>query len=302
MKSKWILLMLCALHMFAADQGRTTVGGPVAGFVFDQKTQAVRPMLGLPGAAYLGDAILGGLNAAAIAPDGSSALAVREGQLFLLTGLKSGEISAKAVENAIGGADRFAWSADSSAVAVYASASGRAQVIKAGAAGEPVDLSGLPGAVTALVLDGSGKLLAGVAGGIYLDGRLLASAAYPAALSVAGRDLFFVDQERDQVWQVLDYAGQPAAAVFAAGIAGPAGVQVYDGRVFVAGSKGLDVFDLASRALVAHIDLEFTPTQMASFGEKALWLLNAPTGDEPLYVLSAAGAPAVYFVPAGREQ
>jgi len=297
--------MLCALHMFAADQGRTTVGGPVAGFVFDQKMHGVRPMVGLPGAAYLGDAVLDGVDAAGIAPDGSSALAVQSGRLILLSGLKTGEITAKGIENAIAGADRFAWAADGSAAAVYASASGRAQVIRDGAAGEPVDLSNLPGTVSALAVDSSGKLLAGVAGengGVYLDGRLLAAAAYPAAITVAGADLYFTDRERDQVWQVLGYAEQPAAVVFAAGVAGAAGVQVYDGRLYAAGSQGLEVFDLASRAPMAHIDLEFTPTQMVSFGEKALWLLNAPTGEEPLYVLSAAGAPAVYFVPAGREQ
>lgn len=308
MKSRLIILMLCAIHMFAMDQGRTTVGGPVAGFVFDGNVNAVRPMLGLPGAAYLGSPVVEGLEAAGIAPDGSRALAVREGRLYLITGLKTGEAAAKAVEGAVEGADLFAWAADGSAAVAYASRTRQAQIIREAAAGEALDLSALPGTVVSLALSASGKLIAGVvgeeSGGVYLaaDARLLAAAGYPAAMVAAGQDLFFADRDRDQICQVLKFEEQPAAVVFAAGVSAPVGVQVYGGQVFAAGSGGLDIFDLASRASAAHIGLEFAPTGLASFGERALWLMNAPKDGEPLYVLSAAGAPAVYFVPAGREE
>ncbi|MFB3825211.1 MAG: hypothetical protein ACE15B_00535 [Bryobacteraceae bacterium] len=302
MKSRAIILMLFAVHMFGMDGGRTTVQGPVAGYVFDQQVRGVRPMLGLPGAAYLGDALVGGLEAAGIAPDGARALVVREGRLFLVS-LK-GEAGPAPVENAIAGADRFAWSPDGSVAAVYASASRKAQIIRNGAAGEPVVLSG-PGEVAALAVTRSGKLIAGVAGengGVYMDGALLARAANPAAITVAGQDLYFVDKERGQVWQVAGFETDGAALLFAEGMDGAAGVQVYGSRVFVAGAKGIEVFDLTARALLGHLDVDAAPTGLTPFGERALWLLNAPGEGQPAYVLSAAEVPAVYFVPAGREE
>ncbi len=302
MKSRAIILMLFAIHMFGMDGGRTTVQGPVAGYVFDQQARGVRPMLGLPGAAYLGDALVSGVEAAGIAPDGARALAVREGRLFL-AGLKN-EADSAPVENAIPGADRFAWSPDGSIAAVYASASRQAQIIRDGAAGKPVDLSGL-GEVVALAVSRSGKLIAGVAGengGVYMDGALLARAANPAAITISGQDLYFADKDRGQVWQVAGFEQDGTALLFAEGIEGAAGVQVYGSRAFVAGAKGIEVFDLAARTPLSHIDVDAAPTQLAPFGERALWLLNAPGEGQPAYVLSAADVPAVYFVPAGREE
>ena len=76
----FFVLLLCVFPALAGDQ--TSVGGPVSGFVFDQKQHTLRPMLGVPGSAYLGDALLANLDAAAVAPDGQSALVVQEGDLF----------------------------------------------------------------------------------------------------------------------------------------------------------------------------------------------------------------------------
>ena len=40
-----------------------------------------------------------------------------------------------------------------------------------------------------------------------------------------------------------------------------------------------------------------------AFGERDLWLLNSDAGgQEPLYVMSGAGEPAVWFVPVDKEQ
>ena len=107
MKQK--LLSLLILVMFAslgAAQDGTALSGPVSGFVFDQGAHALRPVLGMPGASYLGAPVLDGLEAAGVSPDGSAALAVKEGALLLVAGLRSAEASAAALEGAIGGADR----------------------------------------------------------------------------------------------------------------------------------------------------------------------------------------------------
>ncbi|MGA3079142.1 MAG: hypothetical protein ABSG56_36370 [Bryobacteraceae bacterium] len=81
-----LLIAFGALAISGWAQPSAGVAGPVTGFIFDAQLGAVRPMLGIPGAAYLGNGVAIGLDAASVAPDGSAALAVeRGGKLVLYT-------------------------------------------------------------------------------------------------------------------------------------------------------------------------------------------------------------------------
>jgi hypothetical protein len=316
MKTRILALILCAFPVLGSAQDRTAVSGPVSGFVFDQTARTLRPVVGVPGAAYLGPAALEGLEAAAVSPDGSAALAVREGRLYLITGLNAVQAAA-AVDGSIQGADRIVWAADGGSAAVYSSVSGRAQVLrnlpKSPEAGSAIDLSVLPGAVTALAVAGD-AVLAGVAaadaGGIYLTApdspaRLLAAAARPSGIAVSGDGLYFVDQERGQVWEVRRFATDATPLLFADALASPVGLQLSGNRLFVAnaGDSTLEVFDVAARASAGRLQLDAAPAMLEAFGSRSVWLLNASAGEQdPLYILSGGENPAVYFVPAGREQ
>ena len=317
--------LLIALGAFAISgwaQPSAAVSAPVTGFVFTT-SGAIRPMFGVPGAAYLGDAIAGGLSAASVAPDGSAALAVQpSGKLVLNSGLRGAAPVALAVSGAIAAPDHFAWAPNTNAgsantaAAVYSSGTGQGQILTGLAtspsAGPPIDLSGLPGPVTALAFDGQ-RLILGVAsagaGGIYLASasagvQRIAPAASPSAIALAGSSLYFGDNQSQQIFQVQSYAGAPAALVFAndSGIDSPAGLQVSaDGqRLFVAnaGNRTLAVYDIASRSPLQSLDLVFTPTRLDLFGDAAVFLMNG-NGAGPLYVVrdGGAGKAAVFFVP-----
>ncbi|MGA2741654.1 MAG: hypothetical protein ABSG65_29980 [Bryobacteraceae bacterium] len=318
-----LLLALGALATAAWAQPATAVAGPVTGFIFDPQTGAVRPMMGIPGAAYLGQVVAAGLNTASVAPDGSAALAVQQlGRLVLFTGLRGTNPPVVLnIPGAIAAADHFAWAGGSSAsgtAAVYSSRTGRAQILtnltQSPVAAAPIDLSGLPGRVTALAFDGQ-RLIVGVAsneaGGIYLASassgiQRIAHAVSPSAIDLSGSSLYFADNQAQQIWQVQSYAATPAAVLFAngSGINSPAGLQVSaDGqRLYAAnaGSRTLAVYDIASRSEVQSLDLGFTPTRLDLFGDSLTFLLNG-AGPGPLYVVrdGAPGKAAVYFVPAG---
>ena len=318
-----LLIAFGALAISGWAQPSAGVAGPVTGFIFDAQLGAVRPMLGIPGAAYLGNGVAIGLDAASVAPDGSAALAVeRGGKLVLYTGLRNAHPAALAVAGAIASPDQFAWAANASAAAVYSSRAGQAQILTglppSPAAASPIDLSSLPGQVTALAFDGQRLILAVASadsGGIYLASassgiQRIATAAAPSAIALAGSSLFFSDSQSQQIFQVHDYAGTPGAAVFAndSGINSPAGLQVSaDGqRLFVAnaGSRKLAVYDVPSRASVESLDLAFTPTRLDRFGDPSVFLLNA-SGQGPLYVVHDGGpgkAAAVYFVPSPAKR
>ena len=319
-----LFIALCALAISGWAQTSAGVAGPVTGFIFDAQVGAVRPMLGIPGAAYLGNVVAAGMNAASVAPDGSAALAVQQlGRLVLYTGLRSATPPvALHVPGAIAGVDHFAWAPINnannagSAAVVYSSRTGQAQILTSLAhspvAAAPIDLSGLPGQVTALAFDGQ-RLIVGVAsndyGGIYLASaasgiQRIAHAASPSAIDLSGSSLYFADNQAQQIWQVQSYAGTPAAVLFAndSGISSPAGLQVSaDGqRLYAAnaGSRTLSVYDITSRSPVQSLDLNFTPTRLDRFGYSSVFLLNG-TGQEPLYVMrdGGPGKAAVYFVP-----
>jgi hypothetical protein len=317
MLSRYLALILCPFAIQVWAGSTATVGGPVTGFVFDAQLGAIRPMLGIPGAAYLGAAVASQLDSASVSPDGSAALAVQAGRLLLYTGLGTQAPAVAPVAGAIAGIDHFAWAAAGGAAAVFSSMAGQAQILtglgQSPAAGAPIDLSAIPGQVASLAFDGQ-RILIGVAsadsGGIYLAAaqspvQRIAPAVSPSAIVLAGADLYFADNQSQQIWQVKTYATSPAAVLFAndSGIASPCGMQVSaDGRrlyVANADNRKLAVYDIASRSLLQSLDLDFTPARLDRFGESSVYLLN-DTGKGPLYVLSDAGAqpPAVFFVPA----
>jgi hypothetical protein len=317
MRISRLFFALGAFAVASSAQPSAGVSGPVTGFVFDTQAGNLRSMLGIPGAAYIGNAVATGLEAAAVAPDGSAALAVQQaGKLVLYTGLRSSIPVALSVAGAITDADRFAWAADGSSAAVYSSASGQGQVLtglaKSPVAAPSIDLSGLPGQVSALAFDGQ-RLIVGVAsagsGGVYLAGsksapERIAVSASPSAIALAGSSLYFADNQSQQIWQVQSYATAPAAISFASdsSINSPVGVGVSaDGqRLFVAnaGNRKLAVYDIESRSLPQSVDLPFTPTHIDLFGDASVFLLNG-IGQGPLYVVrdGGAGKAAVFFVP-----
>src|SRR5512134_3362781 len=75
------LLLLALGAAFGQDGGLT---GPVSGMVFDADSRSLRPVVGVPGAAYLGQPAVSGLDWASVAPNGRAALVLSNAQLRLL--------------------------------------------------------------------------------------------------------------------------------------------------------------------------------------------------------------------------
>lgn len=316
MNIKQLILILCAGSMAGWAANDAAVQGPVTGYIFDAQTHAIRPMLGIPGAAYLGAPVASRVDAAAVSPDGSAALVVQAAQVTLYSGLANLQPAAVPMPGALA-ADNFAWGPSGTAAAVYSSATRQAQVLSnlpaAPSAGLPMDLSGLAGKVTAMAFDGQRIILAvasATAGGIYSvtaqsGPQLVASAGSPFAIVLAGADLYYADNQAQQIWQVRSYATRPAPVLFAAdaGISSPAALQLSsDGaRLYVAnaGSRTLGVYDVAARSPVQSLPLNFSPTKLDRFGDASVFLLNSVSqGKTPLYVLSdKLDKRAVYFVP-----
>jgi hypothetical protein len=290
--------------------------------------RSIRPIFGVPGSSYLGPPVVEDIDAASVSPLGISALVIQAGKLSFIQNLDGGQPASTALNNAISGVSRFAWGQDGLSVAIYSADSRQAQILrnldprdgsKSPTVEEGIDLSSIAGAVSSLAFDGK-RLLIGAAspdsGGVYLaDGRsapaLLARAAYPGALSLdtTKGDLYIADRDSNQIWTVRDYAGDATPMLFVddrAGVSSPVGIRVSANgqRLLIAnsGSRGIDALDIATRALLGHVDLDFAPVRMEALGSGSLALLNFGGPGVPLYVVDGRADLAVYFVPAGGSQ
>lgn len=306
MKAAKILLGCLLAGMVAAQT--LQIEGPISGFALDEASGSLRPIVGLPGAAYLGDPLIAGLTWASVAPGGASALVVRDGVLYRVDGLARLAPAWTAIENVALVPDRAAWSDDASMAMIYSAATGRAQLIRnAGlqiVAAEPVQI----GQVASLAVDREGRIIAGASEGVQLwnggHAAMLLPGVRAAALTVAGANLYVA--AGGEIWLVEDYAVQPKPLVVAAA-PDPVGLALSrDGRrLFIADRAGRSVlvYDLANRALLAELGLDFEPVTLARLSGPDLWLLRMGVGpSEPLFVLKTEPEPGVWFVPAVRGE
>jgi hypothetical protein len=313
-----LVLSLCTL---AAASGwlnaqDTRLAGPVSGIVYHAPSRAVRPILGIPGAAYLGGDLLAGLDFAALSPDGRSAIAVKDGALYAVTGISTGEAVWTRLESSVGEANRAAWSPGSKAVAVYSSTSRRLEFWSFGDSVEAraaSDLSELAGTLTALCIEDSAArafvaLESETEGGVYVvpagtPARLLARAARPSAIAIAsGGSLFFADRATSEIFELSDSGDVRLFANEARGVIDPIAIALSPDRLALITAsrtgRNITIFDIASRALKGRLDLDFEPSRVEPFS-RSLYLLNEARASEPLRVLDAEREPAVYFIPAG---
>ena len=166
-RALWGLIIACS----AQD---IRLSGPITGLVFDKPSQSLRQVVGMPGAAVLGQPILSDVDWASVAPSGRVAIVMRQGEVRLFSA------AADPVEVIIQGTVNSplysAWSADSSAVALYSAAGSSVQWVRFIHQG-PVADPAIPIAwetkteVTAFAADEKSRLLIlAVAGGVYRVG------------------------------------------------------------------------------------------------------------------------------------
>jgi hypothetical protein len=248
-------------------------------------------MYGVPGSAYLGGAVAEDVTSAAAAPDGRSALYLKDGRLILQK--DSSTILAEGLSGA-----RIAWSADSSAAAV-ADASGAVRIFKVDGSAARV-IGDAPGAIADLLLDGD-RVVVSAAGNVYVleagkPARVLTQTESPADLAIAGADLFYADRARGEVRVLRNYSsgGDPALV---AKLDGVVGVGVAKNVIVMASASQKKALGMrnGSNEPLFDLELDFEPTGVDAFGEAA-WLLNAGQSG-PLQVLVADASPAVYFIP-----
>lgn len=100
-------LTVAAVGCLGQDSNLT---GPVSGLLVDEQSRSIRPIVGMPGSAYAGDASVTAFDFASAAPDGRNALITRAGSLYLIRRLDGAAPVWRELNNEPVAIGRAAWS------------------------------------------------------------------------------------------------------------------------------------------------------------------------------------------------
>jgi hypothetical protein len=311
------ITLLLGIASFGIASGQTVgISGPVEGFTFDPPTASLRAVIGFPGAASFGPAILSGLELGSVAPQRNFALAFRDGNFVVIGGLDSGNITTLAVPGVTRVAEAVSWSSDGSFAVLYSPGGNWMQTLSGlpsnPVAGTYIDLSPLGGSLSAVALDASGKQIAiGVSGpeaGVF---TLTASQGFapllalgnPVALafSTDGSQLFAIDAATKQLATVnLSTLSFQTTALD--GLADPFAVEESAAKIYIASRSDRMLRALTpSNGQSTDITLGFSPTGLQAFGANSLLAASRVQAADPLWLVtngSNGSQPAAFFVPA----
>ena len=156
--SRFLLLMAAGAILLGAQ---TPLGGPSLGYIFDERGQTLRPILGIPGASLFGDpwATTGRISIAAVSAQQNVAI-VNDG-VWKAIGLAGGSVTA--LPDGLPSRAQLSVSENGTAAAFY-DADKNALSVVTGIAGSSmaansVSLAALPGAITVFAAADDGSLL-----------------------------------------------------------------------------------------------------------------------------------------------
>jgi hypothetical protein len=314
----------------AAQQG--PIGGPLLGYVFDSPTLRLRPLLGIPGASYVGDYLPIGFTPqfVEVSPSHEYAVGVEagSGDVFLID-LRSGLPAAERLAKATAGADRAFLSPLGKAVAFYHREARQVEILT-GLPDTPnflgrVDLVSVPGMLTALAVSDDGKALAvasaeGDIGSLFVaapDGevRLVGPLGRASSLAFLNDldDLLVADAGRSEIVRIRNFSLGAEWTVLASrqdGIDQPVAVGVTRDNTTALAVGGSDRriarLPLGGGA-VSFLDCPCTPTGLDAIGSGSVFRLTADS-NAPMYVLDTrprngalSSEPRVLFIPAADQ-
>jgi hypothetical protein len=318
-------IVFCALIfslLLSAREG-TSTGTPVRGVLVDDATASIRPLVGDTVSAQAGDASAREVQFALAAPDGRTALVVRDGRISVVRRVQTQMPVWRDLTDEHVRVDRAVWSQDSNALAIYDAAQAAIFFWKS-AQSDPApagrfDMSQFPTAPLALALDPEARYVfatfrerEGASLAVIPVGgaaQTLLTLSKPGAMFLSNDTLYIADRGRAEVYALSNWTmGLTLRTVVAAGngITDPAGIALSpDGKqlyVADAGSRQVLAFELGSSEQKAAVQLDFPPTRMDLIAGGSLFLLDKGNpGETPAQVLQTPDLQVVP-VPVGAAE
>lgn len=321
MRSLIAFLALPALATVATGQN-STIQGPGGGFVFDAAAGAIRPVIGIPGASYLGPPVLSGLSLAAVAPDGKRALVAGQDGMRFIADLRDVSNSARILPGTIENPDRAVWGAGSTAV-LYSAQLRQLQFLRDEGAGlvpgAPCDLSSLRSPVSLLAADPDAGVAAVAASSegrltIYLiregvapQAAITTGGPVAAAFGSLGTVLYLADAATSSIWVLRNLNGDIQAETFLETgdrMREPAALAVRSDRKLLyladAACRCVRSYDIETRQLQQEWELDSAPSSLDLFSPTAFLVNARRQPKEPVWILETAPQAGVLFIPTGE--
>jgi len=291
--------------------------GPRMGMVFDSSSGVLRPILGIPGAALMGEPLETELDLrkVSISPQQDYALAAQgEHNEIVLLRFDRAPVSSIPVPGTHRGPDQMVFSPGGRVAAVHYKDRNRVQVLS-GLPDSPkfVDELYLSGgaALSALAVGDDNTVLAGVGNSVYWVTRsgevpVLTGVGKIAALTLTTARLALVaDGVTNQIHRLQNLTGALETDILAGsaqGIAAPVAVAVSSDsrRAFVANARSgtVAILDLQGKAPVRKISCGCKPSGLDRLDGDNLFRLTEPS-HRPMWLLEAGSTETrVVFVPA----
>jgi hypothetical protein len=314
-------VFLASTLSWAQDPG---LRGPTSGLLFDAPSQAIRPVLGIPGSSHLGAPLITEVECASISPDAWAAVIKREEAWYLVTGLMDDSPEWTEIEGLAQGPKLIKWSADSKAVAWLDGESRAIRVIERNTLDRRVfPIDELPESIISMAVANQGRLVylsaAGEnqTGGIYRAGpeyawTLLTPTTGAATLALSAEEdlLYAAVLDDGEVVELRNPGQQQDAKPAVFSVLDPAptlGLYLsHDRRRLLAARGGdsprIDVIDLQTRDVVGSVELDSSPDGLDRLPGGSHLVLNSRAGaGDPIMILTeSASGPRAFFVPVGE--
>jgi WD40 repeat protein len=312
-------LLRASLLLASAGMAAGQLSGPITGYFYQSASRSIRPILGVPGSAVVSDPVVTDLQFGSVSPDGRWALVERsDGAAMVRLAARPEEIPLPAVIPEI---NLAVWSS-SGRVLIVGSSSGKLlqPLLLSGnqwSPEAPLDLSGLPGTLSAIGASYDGSqcaigLMDSAEGGIYFVSNgapvLVAPAPLPVKIAFSATGArYYAAGSTAGVIDVFEGAKHVGALTLAPDSDTPPEIAALalsaDGKHLFATAKdvpSLWAFDLASGE-PRILPLEANPGTLLPVGERSWLLLNSPQkSTEPLSIVKDSDPAVSYFVPVAQ--
>lgn len=282
---------------------------PMAGVLVDHVNRTIRTVTAGEEIARSGRARVSEFDAAWATPDGRTALLARSGTLYLVRRLDGGIPVWREVREDSSAVARAAWSADSSAVALYLPGEQKIEFWKQ-KQGElrhafTVDLAGVNERVVSLAVAPEAKTAFLATQGresgtlwILQEGReprMLMPLSRAGEVQFAEGALYLADRGRNEVLRYSGWDASPRLDLLMTaghGLADPVGFALLTEErklvVASAGTSQLLTLDLRSNQLAPPVPLEEPPARLERLGAAPLFLLDSTAAGGPARVYDAS--------------
>lgn len=306
-------LIVAFLTARAACLGQVALGGAQSGFVTDHAAQSLRPVIGIPGAAYLGRRVALPFGVREAEVRGGIAVVVsseEEPRAYLVRGLGGAEPTARLL-----GAADSAHLSDQGTVALLADSREGTLRFVTGLDSTPAPSLPAPGAARLAAFEGEsgcafllgGKTLEAMCADRPAERRALRELEGDAAAmfySEAHGGLFVADRELRRVIRLAPPVETSEIEVLAEGLADLKGVRAISkheiAAVHAEPARAV-VIDLRRRAVTGAIELPAPPEKMAYLAAGRILELSR-VNRSPLMVIDLAQDRGAFLIPAGESQ